>query len=309
MRKICLMFYIAALPILILAQSNQPVHLVGSNQDICMNPVFSPDGKSIAYTKANYKGLWIFELTSNSNKQITDEDAAGFAFKWSSDSKSILSRVSKYENLRRYNAIKIYNVGAATSNQLTDYRTMMPYLPNWINDDSEVYLPTKEGIEAYKTGKNKKIQNEALELGSYAKNDKIVVHNFEANTDQITTPIENADIINLITSPDNKKVAFEVIGSNLYSMNIDGTNLTDLGKGNRPRWSFDSNKIIYMIAEDDGYRFTASDIYSINFEGTEKENLTSTNELIELNPCFAPDGKSIVFDVINNGSIYILNIE
>ena len=92
-------------------------------------------------------------------------------------------------------------------------------------------------------------------------------------------------------------------------MNIDGTNLTDLGKGNRPRWSFDGRKIIYMITKDDGHTFTASDIYSINTDGTEKKNLTNTDDLIELNPCFAPDGKSFVFDVYNDGSIYLMNIE
>jgi Tol biopolymer transport system component len=28
-----------------------------------------------------------------------------------------------------------------------------------------------------------------------------------------------------------------------------------------------------------------------------------------MNPCFSPDGKSIVFDVYNDGSIYLMNIE
>jgi Tol biopolymer transport system component len=64
-----------------------------------------------------------------------------------------------------------------------------------------------------------------------------------------------------------------------------------------------------MIAEDDGHTFTASDIYSINADGTQKKNLTNTDDLIELNPCFAPDGKSFVYDVYNDGSIYLMNIE
>jgi len=99
------------------------------------------------------------------------------------------------------------------------------------------------------------------------------------------------------------------VGGNIFTMNIDGSNLIDLGKGNRPRWSFDSNKITYMIAQDDGHDYTASDIYSINADGTQKLNLTNTSDMIEMNPCFAPDGKSIVFDVVNDGSIYIMNIE
>jgi Tol biopolymer transport system component len=92
-------------------------------------------------------------------------------------------------------------------------------------------------------------------------------------------------------------------------MNIDGTNITDLGKGNRPRWSSDSKKIVYMIAEDNGQDFTDSDIYSINADGTQKKNLTNTIDEIEMDPCFSPDGKAIVFDVYNDGSIYLMNIE
>ena len=37
--------------------------------------------------------------------------------------------------------------------------------------------------------------------------------------------------------------------------------------------------------------------------------LQEEEDKIEMNPCFAPDGKSIVFDVVNDGSIYLMNIE
>ncbi|NWF90650.1 MAG: PD40 domain-containing protein [Ignavibacteriaceae bacterium] len=306
MKKFCLLLYWMSLPFLIQAQA---IHLAGSSEDICMNPVFSPDGEKIAYTKANYKGLLILDLVSNSIKQITDEDAAGFAFKWSSDSKSILSRVSKYENQKRYNAVKIFDVENGKSNLLTEYKTMMPYLPEWANGDLEVFLPSKEGIEVYNTGKSKNVNSTKSEMHSYALHDKIILHDFTTGKEQISTPIKNADIINLTASPDGRKVAFEIIGGNMFSMNADGTGLIDLGKGNRPKWSFDGRKIIYMIAEDDGHTFTKSDIYSINPDGLEKVNLTNTNDLIEMNPCFSPDGNSITYDVFNDGSIYLMNLE
>ena len=309
MKKFCMIFYLVTLSSLAFAQSSSAVYLTGSADDISMNPVFSPNGKKIAYTKASYKGLWIFDRVTNSTREITDEDAAGFAFKWSSDSKSILTRVAKYVNLRRYNAVKIFDNESGEAKTLTDYRTMMPYLTDWVNDDAEVFVPTKDGVEVYSTGKLTKTNMLATKLSSYVKNDKIVVRNFSTGGEQTIDPIENAIVINLITSPDKNKVAFEVMGGNLYSMNIDGTNLTDLGRGNRPRWSFDSKKIIYMIAEDDGHTFTASDIYSINADGTQRNNLTNTNDLIELNPCFSPNVKSFVFDVYNDGSIYLMNIE
>ncbi len=307
--KISFTIFLFFLTPLLFAQSNSPVYLTGSIDDISMNPVFSPDGNKIAYTKAGYKGIWIYDLTLNSSKQITNEMAAGFAFKWSSDSKSILTRVAKYEDLKRYNAVKVFNIDSDQSSQLTDYKSMMPYLPEWIEGDSKVLLPTKDNFEIYLSGKPKLQYRNNSEKSFFLKADKIFSQNTTTNKLDYFEPIKNAEYINFSVSPDRTKFVFEVMGGNIFVTNVDGTNLTDLGKGNRPRWSSDSKKIIYMVAEDDGQDYTASDIYTINTDGTQKINLTNTKDRIEMNPCFSPDGKKIVFDVINDGSVYLMNIE
>lgn len=303
-----LMIFSILLSSLISAQTNYQLLIHGSLDDIVMSPVYSPDGRQIAYTKSGFNGIWIYNLQSKSNTQLTDESAAGFAFKWSADSKSILTRVAKYEEMKRYNAVKIFDIETGESKQLSDYKTMMPYLPVWADGDAKVYLPIKGNDELLISAKEKNNQ-----IGSsfvaFEKNNKVVVKDLSNNSEQIFEPIKDAQYINLSLSPDAAKIVFEVMGGNIFVMNIDGTNLNDLGIGNRPRWSFDSSKIIYMIAEDDGHDYTSSDIYIINADGTQKRNLTNTSDLMEMNPCFAPDGKSIVFDLVNDGSIYLMNIE
>jgi len=293
---------------LITAQSDYQLLIKGSSEDVVMNPVYSPDGSKMAYTQAGYKGIKVYDLITKGSTNLTDEDAAGFAFKWSADSKSILTRVAKYEDLRRFNAVKVFYVETKESKQLTDYKTMMPYLPLWADGDSKIYLPVKGNDEVYSSSKEKNnlITNNII---VFEKNNKVVIKNLSNNSEQSFEPIEDVQYINLSLSPDAAKLVFEVVGGNMFTMNIDGTTLIDLGKGNRPRWSFDSKKIIYMLAEDDGHDYTASDIYIINVDGTQKINLTNTNDMIEMNPCFAPDGKSIVFDLVNDGSIYLMNIE
>jgi len=280
----------------------------GSLDDIVMSPVYSPDGSKIAYTKSGYNGIWIYDFQSQSTTQLTDEAAAGFGYKWSSDSKSILTRVAKYEDLKRFNAVKIFNVETGESRQLSDYKTMMPYLPEWADGDSKVYLPLKGNDEVYVSGveKNSIIINDLI---TFEKNNKITVLDFISKSESNLELINDAQYINLSLSPDKMKMVFEVMGGNMFVVNTDGSNLIDLGKGNRPKWSFDSNKIIYMITEDDGHDFTASDIYIINADGKQKINVTNSTDLIEMNPCFAPDGRSIVFDVVNDGSIYLMNLE
>ena len=291
------------------SQIQSPAYLIGSQNDVSMNPIFSPDGSKIAYTKAGYKGIWIYNLSNKTVKQISNEQSAGFGFKWSSDSKSILSRVAKYEGMKRFNAVKIFDVATNQFQQLTEYKTRMPYLPEWADQDTKVILPTKEGTEIFSSGKLNKVTTISNGVTAFSMYDKIVTKDPQTNLEKSIKPIVDAQIINLIASPDGNKVAFEVMGGDIYSMNIDGTNLTDLGKGNRPKWSSDNKKIIYMIAEDNGDDFTASDIYIVNPDGTQKKNITNTPDKIEMNPCFSPDGKSIVFDEYNDGSIYLMNIE
>ncbi len=307
MKKLFLFVFIT-FSMLISAQSNFQLLIEGTPEDAVMNPIYSPDGLQIAYTKSGYQGIWIFDLQSKATKQITDEAAAGFGYKWSADSESILSRVAKYEDLKRFNAVKVFNIETGESKQLSDYKTMMPYLPEWADGDSKVYLPLKGNDEVYVSGiqKNSIITNDLI---TFEKNNKITVLDFINNSESNLEPIKDAQYINLSLSPDKLKIVFEVMGGNMFVVNIDGSNLTDLGKGNRPKWSSDSKKIIYMIAEDNGHEFTASDIYTINADGTGRANITSTDGIIEMSPGFSPDGKSIVFENYNEGSIYLMNIE
>lgn len=304
------------IPILILilyffsyAQLSSEILINGSPDNPVMSPVFSPDGSKIAYTKAGYKGIWVYDLSKKSSKQITDEDAAGFAFKWSNDSKSILSRVAKYEDTKRLNAVKVFNIDVNESVQLTDYRTRMEYLPEWSDGDSKVILPTKDSYDTYSSGKPKLLYKNNNGKNILLKYDKIVLQDFTTKDFKNIKPFEDAQYINLSVSPDRNKVLFKVVGGNMYVMNLDGTEITDLGQGNQPRWAFDSKKIIYTITEDNGQEYTASDIYVINSDGTNKRKLTDTKDLIEMNPALSPDGNSIVYDEYKSGKIYFTKFE
>lgn len=291
----------------ILAQLDYQMIIQGTSENPAMNPIYSPDGSKIAYTQQNYKGIWIFDLNEKASYQLTDEEAAGFGYKWSSDSKSILTRVAKYDNQKRFNAVKIFDVDTKSSKQLTDYKTMMPYLPNWIDGDSKILLPSKNEDEVFNFSVEKK--SSSNNMIAFERNNKIIVKDINKNAEISLTPFTEVQYLNISISPDYSKIVFEVLGGNMFVMNVDGTTILDLGKGNRPRWSADSKKIIYIITEDNGNEITSSDIYIINNDGSLKTNITNTEELIEMNPCFSPDGKSIVFDLINNGSIYLMNLE
>ena len=68
--------------------------------------------------------------------------------------------------------------------------------------------------------------------------------------------------------------------NHIWKMNVDGSNLMDLGQGHRPQFSPDGTKIAY-----DG-------LYIMNSDGTDKQKLTDEDGEF---PHFSPDGSKIVF--------------
>lgn len=306
MKKLVTLFIL--LTSAMLPQYNSQLIIAGTPEEAILNAQYSPDGNKIAYSKSGYQGLWVYDLNTNSTTKLSEETAAGFGYQWSSDSRSILTRVAKYENLKRLNAVKIFNIQNNTSNQLTEYQSMMPYLPQWTDGDSKVYLPARNKDEVYNSGLEKK-SNSINKYLTFEKDNKINILDLSTNTVKSIEPIKDAEYINISLSPDQTKIAFEVMGGNLFVINVDGSGLVDLGKGSRPKWAPDSKSIVYMITEDNGYEFTSSDIYLINADGSNKTNLTNTETIIEMTPSISPDGRSILFENYHEGSIYLMNIE
>ena len=62
-----------------------------------------------------------------------------------------------------------------------------------------------------------------------------------------------------------------------------------------------------MVDRDDGYTFTASNLFISSIDGKNRFQLTSADR-IDLYPEWSPDGNEIVF-ATNEGQIYLLNLQ
>ena len=315
MRKLLFLFLIISCSAHVLANVgvknfSKPKKITGGDGMVFMRPLWSPDGSRIAFTEANYHGLWIITPDGSDIKQLSDEPAAGFGFEWSSDSKAIVSRVAKYEDKYRYNAVRLFDLEKDETRLITDYRSLMPGLPHWADRDSKIYMLGKGNIEIFQSGKESnslKKQHSKKEI-IFLRNELIAVGKINSKQFQIYEPVKDQRYINLVVSPDGSKIAFEVIGGNLYVMNIDGSSVINLGRGHRPQWAPDNQHLVFMITEDDGYRYLSSDIYTIKIDGSEKKRLTETDIELEMNPSWSPDGNSIAFDVMEEGAIYLIEL-
>lgn len=282
--------------------------LIGGDGLFFMRPIWSPDGSRIAFTTSNYQGIWIMNSDGSLAREISDDPAAGFGFEWSSDSKAIVSRVARFEGQYRFNAVKVFDLEKNDSRFITNFRTMMPGLPHWGAWDEKIYMYGRGRIEVFDSGKKTPAlqKKSAPVLSCFIKDDQIAIGNPAAKEYQIYEPIKGERCINLVMSPDRSRVAFEVMGGNMFVMKVDGTGLVDLGRGHRPQWAPDSERLIYMITTDDGYNYRSSDLYIIKIDGSLKTRLEFPEDKLEMNPSWSPDGKKIVFDVLDEGAIYLM---
>jgi Tol biopolymer transport system component len=286
-----------------------PEVLIKQNGVNFQAPVWSPDGTTIAITGDNYRGIWLADADGSNFDQLTDADA-GYGMKWSMDSESILTRLNTVENRRRNHSIAIFSKGGSL-NQITGTRSSMEALPTWGQYGEKVVLIQNEKIEAFDSGLEmpQRFKTKPAQAFYVLKTNQIAKGMIPTNSTENISPFEDAVYLNLEVSPDGQKLAFEVYGGNLYVMNVDGSNLIDLGKANRPSWSPDSEYLVASVSEDDGHEITKGDIYAFSIDGNTRVNLTENTDLIAQNPNWSPMGSKIAFDVPDEGAIYVLNIQ
>lgn len=278
------------------------------------NPKWSPDGTKIAFTSTRQNGLWVADANGGNIRQITDDESVGHGYSWSHDSSHLLARHSVQAGPRRTHAVKLYSVHSDDHRELTEYRNQMSVVPSFSVNQESVVLPHRDRIETLDSGlqpeRFKSISGQELSKPVVLNNrSSIQVASETNNSYETLIPFEGRTFLNTTPSPDGERIAFEVMGGNLYVMNIDGSNIVDLGRANRPEWSPDGRYIAAMLAEDDGHRMLKSDIVAFTTDGSECLYFTTSSGLIAMSPSWSPDGSKIAFHAENENGIFVLELE
>jgi Tol biopolymer transport system component len=289
--------------------NGEPVRLISADESHFMNPVFSPDGARLAFTADNYTGLWLARSDGGSIAQISRDPGAGFSFRWSNDGSALIARVSRFDGAMRSNAIKFFDLTSNSERLLTEYKTGILGLPQWSPDDRTVYYFDQERMASAATGlAAASLKKMAAKPSMIMQIDRLAWFSPTEGGNRLVSGLESERIITLEPSPDGHQLALEILGGPICVIDADGRNLLRLGNGDRPRWSPDGDYLIYMITTDDGHKITGSDLYVIRPDGSGLVPLTATKDISEMNPCWSPDGKRIVYDVYETGNIEQLSV-
>ncbi len=262
----------------LMAQSKangEPRLLIKSAQSL-MAPVWSPDGSKIAVTGDNFIGIWVANADGSNLNQVSEALGAGYKMNWQ-DAQTIVSTPYTVENGLRM--VRIENVNVETA------------------EISEV-APAQRGFRPSKVMKNENLLRIMCDQPAEATR---LIPSLEQYAGKM--------VLNPALSPDGKKIAFQIVSYGLFVCDVDGANLKSFGKGAYPSWAPNSTDLMFARIQDNGERFTASDLFSVNTETGVEENLTPNSDVIPITLSVSPDGSKVAFDNDVDGNIYVVDLK
>ncbi|MFA5858729.1 MAG: hypothetical protein WC955_06655 [Elusimicrobiota bacterium] len=269
------------------------------------SPQFSPDNNMIAMTNLEHsKGLYVMNANGTNLRSLTTEGAAGYKFVWSADSKKLAFRSSNIFDTNtgpdiRF-AIKTVDVFSGKAVQLTKYEEDV-YPPVWSENGAKLLYAARGKL--YSSIINSKYASQVSAKDRVVFTDLNMVYLLEPDG----TKVELAEGYNPVLSPDGMNVAY-LRGNDIYVMILPTKKEVKLGEGSWPVWSPDGTRVLYANTWDDGHEVLGSEIYVQNSDGTARQQLTKTDDIIESEPSWSSDGKKIVYADMAAGSIWVSEV-
>jgi Tol biopolymer transport system component len=274
----------------------------GEGEEI--GPVFSPDGRFIAFVRQHGQGesstLWVMRANGTEKRRVAGNASTAGQLDWSPSGDEIVYVGSVADTAAR--DLFVVEVADETTSQLTSTPTMSESDPDWSPDGGHI---------AYA----------AQELRS--RSDVWVVEAVGGEPRQLTTDASNDDLP--LWSPDSTLIAFrsardapcqsceDDLGSNPYAINPDGTGerrLAQVDASQVEEMAWSEGRLYLALGYDDESNAGAnsdSELYSVRADGTGLRNVTD-NRRHDLGLTVSPDGDDIYFVRIGSGRYRITRL-
>lgn len=248
-------------------------------------PVPSPDGRWLAFTKGDYRGIYLLELESGKTIQLSDDPGAGYRFAWAPDSSGLAFR--KNAGTSRLAIVFVHTDGTEESAS-----ALLPALstPVFVGSDLVFFRFDEGGPVEMRRGPG--ARSGSTPVPAVTPDGRLWLGDSRGALKQRGS--DPRVFYNPILSPDGGRFVVECLDGHLY-MGATGTReLKDLGAGAYP--SFVRRGLLFERSSDDGHRLTAGDLYLLDLETDALEPLTATPDLIERRPALTSDGSTIFFE-------------
>lgn len=261
------------------------------------HPVFSPSGREIFVTNAEYNGIWEYSLETKLLKVITRDRRSGYNFSISPDGKKIAYRRTLLEGDHRTRVQESVELDLGSSSETSLQRGNSVSTP--VYADRQILT-----IEKLNTKGTSNVHSSTPHIVGIEDTKIILVLNGEK---KIFDPL-NGQYIWPALSPLKDKIVAVEMDNGAFICTLDGIGLIKLGKINAPQWEKSGEWIIGMDDRDDGHSVVSSDIIAKSIDGATTVNLTSSITEIAMYPSCSSMENKIVFNTYD-GKVFVLTYE
>ena len=270
-----------------------------------IKPVFSPDGQYISASLFQYSGIRFYNLKTEKWEAEMKKEGAGFDYKWSPDSRKILFRENVWRNKRRYFKIGLYDITDKTVMYLLNEERRNISSPIWLSAAETGFFEDEELNRIKLPEKLEKPSQPitsatAYQGGIYVTKPEQVLISLKKKDERYLSPV---------LSSNRKKILFKIVGGPLKMLNIENYGEKEIGPFEMPFWSPDDQSILLVKSQDDGHKYTKSELHLYQPDTGTAEIIAGLEEYLPGNPSWSPDGKLIVFENLSDGKIYLIEVE
>lgn len=316
----------------VIAEEKPSISGITSNPSGNNSPIWSPDGKKIAFVSGRDGNQEIYVMNADGSQQtnLSKNPARDYQPAWSPDGKQI-AFVSDRDTDRFNTRIYVMNADGSRQTLLTPKvnHNNYNYFPAWSVDGKKIafrnelttYVMNADGSGLIQLqysysnpvwspdGKRILLSNSNCDLSKF--------NIFSVNADgtgeiSLLKGVTKHFLSDLAWSPDGKQISFlskacKGFSSQLYVMNADGSKLRHLVNTESfsyPTWSPNSKQIAFGSMDN---------IYIINVGTSKLINITKNrrnSRRSDGSPAWSPNGKKIAFEsptFISNSNIYVIN--
>ena len=250
----------------------------------------SPTGDYLVFSEIGHAGLKSLDLNSGT-VTVVSPAASGMDVKFTADGNQVVFRENSFNNHRRFTSVKAFDK--------TNAKTVTLVKPTRELQGVAVEGNTAVTVAAGRSGAR------ALDGGKIAVSrpvfsiDRGMMYKTVNGKTTAFSPLGEGSFSYLwpSLSPDGLKVVFYAAGYGTYTCDLDGGNLTPVGRFIAPVW-YNNDVLVAMVDENDGVTTTKSTIMAVSADGSETQALTD-DSLVAMLPAVA--GNTIVFTTVDGG--------
>ncbi len=261
------------------------------------NPVYSPDGGSIYFTVSSYDGIWKYTRADNSLSEITRDPSSGFGFAVSQDGSQIAYRRTSYDAQTHERTQDAVVVNAATLKARVAASGSDVSLPVFVRSEAVYSVNGVPNTQVLAKTAAAEVQVLGIE------NTKMAV--LKGGKKVLLDPHGDGSYIWPTLSPDKQRIAAYDVRRGTFVCDLDGKVSVLLGRRDAAVWTRDGNWLVYMDDRDDGRSITSSEICMVSRDGGTTVRLTSSADVLEMNPSCSPTENKIVCS--GNGALYVIS--